>query len=113
MTPALLSAFLVLGAADPAPSFETQVAPLLQSHCLKCHNPVKLRGGLDLTTRTGMLKGGEAGAVVVPGKSADSLLYAKVHDGKMPPGRAARRRPRSSCCAAGSTPVRRGRTPWP
>ena len=84
MTPALLSAFLVLGAADPAPSFETQVAPLLQSHCLKCHNPVKLRGGLDLTTRTGMLKGGEAGAVVVPGKSADSLLYAKVHDGKMP-----------------------------
>ncbi len=31
-----------------------------------------------------MLKGGEAGAVVVPGKSADSLLYAKVHDGKMP-----------------------------
>ena len=85
MTPALLSAFLVLGAADPAPSFETQVAPLLQSHCLKCHNSVKLRGGLDLTTRAGLLKGGEAGVVVVPGKSADSLLYAKVHDGKMPP----------------------------
>ena len=84
MTPALLSALLVVGAADPAPSFETQVAPLLQSHCLKCHNPVKLRGGLDLTTRTGLLKGGEAGAVVVPGKSADSLLYAKVHEGKMP-----------------------------
>ncbi len=84
MTPALLSAFLVVGAADPAPSFQTQVAPLLQSHCLKCHNAVKLRGGLDLTTRATLLRGGEAGAVVVPGKSADSLLYAKIRDGKMP-----------------------------
>ncbi len=85
MTPALFSALFVFGASDPAPSFETQVAPLLQSHCLKCHNTVKLRGGLDLTTRVGLLKGGEAGAVVVSGRSGDSLLYAKVHEGKMPP----------------------------
>ena len=85
MPPTLLSLLLVAGATEPAPSFQTQVAPLLHSHCLKCHNPVKLRGGLDLTTHPGMLKGGEAGAVVVPGDSADSLLFAKVRDGKMPP----------------------------
>ena len=85
---AILGAFVFLGAAaaEPEPSFEKQVAPLLQSRCLKCHNPAKVRGELDLTTRTTLLKGGEAGVVVAPGKSADSLLFAKVRDGKMPPG---------------------------
>ena len=74
-------------AAEPGPSFDKQVAPLLQSRCLKCHNHAKARGDLDLTTAAALLKGGEAGAVVAPGKSADSLLFAKVRDGKMPPGR--------------------------
>ncbi|HVS35878.1 MAG TPA: DUF1549 domain-containing protein, partial [Gemmataceae bacterium] len=85
MISSLLYTLLVFGAADPAPSFQTQVGPLLQSHCLKCHNPAKHRGGLDLTTRAGLLKGGQDGAVVAPGNSADSLLYAKIRDGKMPP----------------------------
>ena len=77
---------LPAAAAEPGPSFEKQVAPLLQSRCLKCHNPAKARGDLDLTTRAALLKGGEAGVVVAPGKSGDSLLFVKVRDGKMPPG---------------------------
>ena len=78
---------LPAAAAEPGPSFDKQVAPLLQSRCLKCHNHAKARGDLDLTTGATLLKGGEAGAVVAPGKSGDSLLFAKVRDGKMPPGR--------------------------
>src|ERR1019366_5473202 len=85
---AVLSVLIVfaVAAAEPAPSFEKQIAPLLQSRCLKCHNPAKARGGLDLTTHDALHKGGEKGVVVVPGKSLDSVLYAKVRDGKMPPG---------------------------
>ena len=50
-----------------------------------------------LRTAAGVLKGGESGAVVVPGKPEKSLLYEKVHNGEMPPGEegpAARRRGR-------------------
>jgi len=79
---------LVAAAAEPVPSFEKQVAPLLEARCLKCHNPAKSRGDLDLSTRAALLKGGEAGAVVAPGQTADSPLFDKVRDGKMPPGQA-------------------------
>ena len=74
-------------AAEPEPSFEKQVAPLLQSHCLKCHNSTKVRGDLDLTGRAALLKGGQTGPAVAPGDSTASLLFAKVQAGKMPPGR--------------------------
>ena len=86
---AVLPLVCVLGAAaaEPEPSFEKQIAPLLQSRCLKCHNSAKARGDLDLTGRAALLKGGDAGVVVAPGQSSDSLLFVKVRDGKMPPGR--------------------------
>ncbi len=48
--------------------------------------------GLSLTTREAMLQGGARGPAIVPGKSAQSLLYKAVaHDGElqMPPGKAA------------------------
>src|SRR5665213_3463420 len=88
LTFAVLPLICVLSAAaaEPQPSFEKQIAPLLQSRCLKCHNSTKARGELDLTCQAAFLKGGQTGAVVAPGKSNASLLFAKVSDGKMPPG---------------------------
>ena len=87
------STFLLLsGARGPAPVVRDAGRAAAAVALPQVPQPRQGCGGLDLTTRAGLLKGGEAGAVVVPGKSADSLLYAKVHDGKMPPGRAARRR---------------------
>jgi hypothetical protein len=77
---------LSAAAAEPLPSFEKQVAPLLQSRCLKCHNSTKARGNLDLTGQAALLKGGESGPAVAPGKAGASLLFAKVQAGKMPPG---------------------------
>jgi hypothetical protein len=68
-----------------APSFEKQVAPLLQARCLACHSGAKPRGGLDLTTRAGLLKGGEKGAAVVPGQADDSPLVLRVEAKQMPP----------------------------
>ena len=32
--------FIALFSADPAPKFDTQIAPLLKRHCVKCHGPV-------------------------------------------------------------------------
>jgi hypothetical protein len=45
---------------------------------LSCHDGQKKRGGLDLTTRAGLLAGGDGGAAAVPGKSSESLVIRKV-----------------------------------
>src|SRR4051812_29626782 len=47
---------------------------LLEEHCVSCHNAEKTKGGLDLTTRDALLRGGETGAAVSPGKWGESFL---------------------------------------
>ena len=54
--------------------FEAHVLPILKRNCLACHNATDAEGDLVLETPATILKGGESGAVVVPGKSAESLL---------------------------------------
>src|SRR5262249_10221786 len=73
-----------------APLYETDIQPLLQAKCLRCHGEKTRKAGLDLRTRTSLLKGSDSGLVVVPGKPMDSLLYQFVHDGKMPPDKKGR-----------------------
>ena len=71
--------------------FETSVRPVLVESCQKCHGPGKQASGLRVDSREAMLKGGDTGAAVVPGKPAESLLVQAVeqaHDDlKMPPKR--------------------------
>src|SRR4029453_1111261 len=45
----------------PPPRFARDVQPLLKRHCLKCHGPATPEGGLNLSTRGGMVRGGETG----------------------------------------------------
>ena len=64
--------------------------PVLAMHCLECHGPEKHKGGLRLDERDAMLRGGEAGRVVVPGKPDESLLIEAIRyqgDVQMPPKR--------------------------
>jgi mono/diheme cytochrome c family protein/cytochrome c553 len=73
-------------AADTA-GFEARVLPLLKANCFTCHSGAGRSGGLDLTTRAGLLKGGASGAAVSPAQPESSLLLRAVHyDGRqMPP----------------------------
>jgi hypothetical protein len=94
---ALLAAGLVTAprAADPAFSaadiafFEKEVRPVLEANCLKCHGGAATKGGLNLTRREFILKGGASGPVVSLDKPNDSrLLKAISHmhaELKMPP----------------------------
>ncbi len=50
------------------------VKPILAKHCTGCHGPTKQKAGLRLDTAAAILKGHDGGSVIVPGKSADSLL---------------------------------------
>src|SRR5215813_4396227 len=66
--------------ASPAPTFEKDIRPILKAHCFDCHGEGdKLRGGLDLRLRRLMLKGGDDGPVIVPGKPEKSPLFKMVH----------------------------------
>src|SRR5262245_31351762 len=64
--------------------FEKSIAPLIVRRCLGCHNASEAKGSLVLTTREGMIKGGESGPAVSPEK-AESLLLERVTAGEMPP----------------------------
>jgi len=68
--------------------FEARVRPVLASHCLECHGAEKHKGGLRLDARDAMLRGGETGPVVVPGKPEESPLIEAIRYGgevQMPP----------------------------
>ena len=51
---------------------------VLESNCVKCHGGEKTKGGLDLATREALMRGGENGQVIVPGKPASSLLLKTI-----------------------------------
>src|SRR5580704_1105111 len=78
-------------AADDFEFFEKHVRPVLVDNCYKCHSATseKLKGGLLLDTRDGMLKGGDTGPCLVPGDPEKSLLIKAVRytdkDLQMPP----------------------------
>ena len=48
---------------------------VLKQDCFSCHNPEKQKGGLVLTSREMMLKGGDSGVAVVPGKASREFAY--------------------------------------
>jgi Protein of unknown function (DUF1553)/Protein of unknown function (DUF1549)/Planctomycete cytochrome C len=62
---------------------------ILQQRCSQCHGETSGMSGLKVVSREGLLKGGNRGAAIVPGKSTESLLYqavAHIGDISMPPG---------------------------
>lgn len=69
--------------------FENRIRPLLVEHCLECHgaDKTKIRGGLYLTSRSAMLKGGDSGPALIPGDPEESLLIrcVRYEDYEMPP----------------------------
>ena len=78
--------------AAAAPSKVTEnvvskAAAILEKHCVECHGGRTTRGGFDLTTREGLLKGGDFGVAVTPKEANASRLIEQIEqtaDPKMP-----------------------------
>lgn len=76
----------IAAAADV--DYYRDVYPILKSNCVSCHNTTTTEGGLNLESPQVLRTGGDSGPGVVPGKSADSLIYqsaAHIGDVIMPP----------------------------
>lgn len=71
--------------------FEKKIRPVLVDQCYSCHSveSKKQKGGLLLDSKQAILKGGDSGPALVPGKPAESLLLKAMQHGqpdlKMPP----------------------------
>jgi len=61
-------------AATGSPTYESYVLPLVTAKCSGCHGDLAT-AGLNMLTYTDLMKGGKDGAVIVPGDSANSLLF--------------------------------------
>jgi hypothetical protein len=66
-------------------NFEDDVVPIFRARCFSCHGAKLRKAGLDLRRRFTILKGGESGSALTPGKPDDSLLVTMVAEGLMPP----------------------------
>ncbi|MEW6155956.1 MAG: PSD1 and planctomycete cytochrome C domain-containing protein [Verrucomicrobiota bacterium] len=94
--PALLFLSLALAGsfahAGDIEFFEKRIRPVLVERCYRCHSAEseKLKGGLRLDSREGILRGGESGQpAIVPGQPEASLLIEAIRytneDLRMPP----------------------------
>ncbi len=73
-----------------AHAYDDLVSPILNSRCVSCHNPNKLKGSLLLDTKEGIIEGGENGKVIDFSDLAQSELIKLIHlpideDRHMPP----------------------------
>ncbi len=64
--------------------FAKHVKPILMTKCLSCHGGKKIEADFDLSDREGLLKGGQTGVAVVPGKSRESQLVKLIQHAKEP-----------------------------
>ncbi len=75
----------------PLEFFEAKIRPVLIEHCYECHSVEsgKAKGGLRVDDRESLLRGGDSGPAVVPGKPGESLLLGAIRhddpDVTMPP----------------------------
>ena len=78
-------------AADDFSLFREKIEPLLEKHCYECHSAKaeKIKGGLWLDSKEGILKGGDTGTALVPGDPDNSKIIIAVRhndpDLQMPP----------------------------
>ncbi|HKS37325.1 MAG TPA: c-type cytochrome domain-containing protein [Verrucomicrobiae bacterium] len=79
---------LPASATEPV-DYERDILPIFETACFRCHGREKPKSNFRLDNQQSALKGGEHGAAIKPGDSANSLLIhyvaGLVEDMEMPP----------------------------
>ncbi|MFD1768342.1 c-type cytochrome domain-containing protein [Sphingobacterium suaedae] len=76
--------------AQEAVVYQDIIQPILKQRCQSCHGEKKQEGGLALHNQQMLLRGGDGGAVLAAGDTANSVLYSRLilpegHEKRMPP----------------------------
>ncbi|MFG0333334.1 MAG: PSD1 and planctomycete cytochrome C domain-containing protein [Maioricimonas sp. JB049] len=64
--------------AEDIEFFEKEIRPIFVEHCQECHGAQEPEAGLRLDARATILKGGDTGPAIVPGKPEESELILAV-----------------------------------
>ena len=62
---------------DSVSVFKHLIQPILNTKCISCHNDTKSNGGLLLTTKEGIINGGDNGMVLNPNQPYQSELFLR------------------------------------
>ena len=98
--------------------FKEKVRPILAERCFKCHSHEadKIKGGLVLDSREGLLAGGDTGPAIVPGDPEKSLIIKAIRhtdpDLKMPPNKGGEKKLADPAIGILTEWVKLG-APWP
>ena len=77
------------GNDDNCLSYSTNIQPIFDANCKLCHGTA---GGLNLTSYSKLMEGGNSGSVVIAGHGMESLIIKKMRDEDDPP------MPNGNCC---------------
>ncbi len=80
----LFASASALHAADAAPDYNRDIAPLFKTYCNGCHNATDREGKLSLEQYDHLLKGGAGGVAVVSGRPELSRLLLLVEGREQP-----------------------------
>jgi ankyrin repeat protein len=58
--------------------YDRDIKPILSANCFACHGQKQAQSGLRLDLRQNAMRGGDYGAVIAPGKSAESKLILRL-----------------------------------
>ena len=53
--------------ADHAVDFKTEIKPIFEASCIRCHGRGRDRGGFQIDSRERLIKGGDTGPGAAPG----------------------------------------------
>lgn len=71
-------------ARQAPPAYTPSIAPILRDKCAACHNHTLRQGGLNLESYESLMSGANGGAVIVPGRSAESRLVQMIEGTRKP-----------------------------
>jgi hypothetical protein len=63
---------------DSIQVFDHLIRPILEAHCIACHDQGQKKGGLDLSSLEGMARGGDSGPAYVPNDPFASELFQRI-----------------------------------
>jgi hypothetical protein len=58
--------------------YALRIRPILDANCYACHSQTKVKGGLRLDSYARLMRGGRSGAVIVPARPDQSLLFKRI-----------------------------------
>jgi WD40 repeat protein len=73
-----LALILIAAPLWAAATYEADVKPIFNRYCLGCHSAGEMSAGINLETYAGVLKGGNGGEIVKPGRANSSPLFQAV-----------------------------------